>query len=240
MESEGIGLMDLAAVGRDFPQFGKSLWNVGRTRSAVFSQAGATSDSCGCGGSGGCQNSETMAAPAAQGHQVRDPGALGDPNTEVTNDCREGGCAKCNPGLNCKPGIAIKVKSKGVSVFAPALGWSLVSVQEAKDHAEEVCEKMLNKEIEANARDNKQAMNHKCGNCYAPPTFDQGPTVMKCTKKIAVAPGRSSCVVTLTPTTTVLGVFVYGAIATARPGIRRVWVTCRCPAGGHGDGADPS
>ena len=34
MESEDIGLMDLAAAGREYPQFGKSVWNTGRDSAA--------------------------------------------------------------------------------------------------------------------------------------------------------------------------------------------------------------
>lgn len=49
MKSEGIGLMDLAAAGREYPQFGKSVWNTGRSSSEVF---GAGDSNCGCGG--GC------------------------------------------------------------------------------------------------------------------------------------------------------------------------------------------
>jgi hypothetical protein len=53
MESEGIGLMDLAAVGREYPQFGKSVWNTMRSRSGVFDPGGGCGGSCGCSGSSG-------------------------------------------------------------------------------------------------------------------------------------------------------------------------------------------
>ena len=36
MESEGIGLIDLAAVGREYPQFGRSSWNIDRPKNDVF------------------------------------------------------------------------------------------------------------------------------------------------------------------------------------------------------------
>lgn len=52
MGSEGIGLMDLAAAGREFPQFGKSVWNTQRSSSQVF---GKSDEGCGCGCGGRCR-----------------------------------------------------------------------------------------------------------------------------------------------------------------------------------------
>jgi hypothetical protein len=94
---------DLAAIPREFPQFGKSVWNLGRTREEVFggkgskcSTAGAGSGkctdagcgcsgcgceggSCGCSSSGGCGSTGGRHAQDAEG----DPFGLGDPQVPV-------------------------------------------------------------------------------------------------------------------------------------------------------------
>ena len=76
MESEGIGLMDLAAAGREYPQFGRSVWNTGRSSSQVF---GGSGQGCGCGG--GCGG---------------DPGDCSCANGDSTERAGKGGaCCNC-------------------------------------------------------------------------------------------------------------------------------------------------
>jgi hypothetical protein len=94
---------DLAAIPREFPQFGKSVWNLGRTRQEVFggkgskcSTAGAGSGkcadagcgcsgcgceggSCGCSYGGGCGSTGGRHAQDAEG----DPFGLGEPQVPV-------------------------------------------------------------------------------------------------------------------------------------------------------------
>jgi hypothetical protein len=60
MESEGTGLVDLAAIGREYPQFGKSIWNTGRSSSQVFGQGG-------CGGSCGRSGENLSGEPCSCG-----------------------------------------------------------------------------------------------------------------------------------------------------------------------------
>jgi hypothetical protein len=94
---------DLAAIPREFPQFGKSVWNLGRTREEVFggkgskcgtagagsgkcadagcscSGCGCEGGSCGCSSGGGCGSTGGRHAQDAEG----DPFGLGDPQVPV-------------------------------------------------------------------------------------------------------------------------------------------------------------
>lgn len=63
------GIMDLAAIPRDYPQFGKSVWNTGRSYRSVFGDQGApcscdsggscSGENCASGGDGGCSCSKS-------------------------------------------------------------------------------------------------------------------------------------------------------------------------------------
>jgi len=94
---------DLTAIPREFPQFGKSVWNLGRTREEVFggdgskcgtagagsgkcaeagcgcSGCGCEGGSCGCSSGGGCGSAGGRHAQDAEG----DPFGLGDPQVPV-------------------------------------------------------------------------------------------------------------------------------------------------------------
>lgn len=53
MEPGPMGLSDIGAVGREYPQFGKSVWNVGR-RQSHLGESCVGIDACGCDGSSDC------------------------------------------------------------------------------------------------------------------------------------------------------------------------------------------
>ena len=88
MEPGPMGLSDIGAVGREYPQFGKSVWNVGRCRTDVCGatpfRSSAGAGECGC-GSG---RSEEGGLPVIPGFgRTPDGGEQGgEPTTEVGDE----------------------------------------------------------------------------------------------------------------------------------------------------------
>ncbi|MCK5941435.1 MAG: hypothetical protein KAI24_05650 [Planctomycetes bacterium] len=58
MDPGPMGLSDIGAVGREYPQFGKSVWNVGKKRDEGCGCGGGCGGSCGSGSGIGCGCSE--------------------------------------------------------------------------------------------------------------------------------------------------------------------------------------
>jgi len=125
MESEGIGLMDLAAAGREFPQFGKSVWNTSRRADEVFVNKGATGSrgsGCGCNenteGCGCGKDYSAGATGSGTGYQASTAGrgwGENEPGISIANEETEPGGSgdSCSPCCCCVDDMVFKYEGTG-------------------------------------------------------------------------------------------------------------------------------